>query len=776
VRSVLNNIWSLFNEAPVELKNKPVGTLLTLDMLFDMIGSSVDSDVLLTLHRLFDKTEAESMERKVAKAIALLEMNGDARPVTDEMLTKLLYPALGSRGVKNEVEAALNILKRDNWIQYSEKSGWSVQNNAAQEWNRQKSEISVTASEIDELLRELSVSIVEPVAQPVYPRLGVRFPLSCFWGTDSPDDRFSGRGEPTAVSVCFHWVTNQGRRENAETWLDLSRDKKTMIHWVSGDTSNLESLVRDWKKSSKMIARFRGQSGLTPVQSRLLVIEQGNADSNRESLKKELRTVWTEGCLYFDGGREEARVSGTGFETALKAACESRIERIYHSFEPGNVHLTPADFDQLLKRDTGGLSRVFLDGPGSLGLARSDGGKIVIKPEGIVPQSIYSYIKIKSFDSGERIFAEFAGPPYGWSRLVIKSAVVALLRDEKVKFDTITSITDPDARKIFDSDREFGRAEIETRIITDGDLSGRDRNAMQNFFEKVMHLPNVDNSLETLADLVFQKFPHIKDQVASVERTLTRLGLQLPQAITELNSALTECLSNRLADTALRRLKAKLPVLEAGYPQLLHAAEALSEGTVRELSNLIQCLDVEASQLAEIDDTGEILDDIESIRGQFSHAEPWKGYADVKSAMDSIKVRYRTSRERLAREEQTVLELVLSSIKSRTDFGDLEREAQDEVLGIVTSAYKDIDGDAVEPRLVSLSRLPVQIREAGDRAQRRFDQLLTELHHDTRVRVMRSGLRYKTFANEAELDGAITELREKCRDVFASGDTVRFEE
>ena len=776
VRSVLNNIWSLFNEEPVALKNQPVGALLTLDMLFDMIGSSVDSDVLLTLHRLFEKTAADSMERKVAKAIALLEMNGDARPVTDEVLAKLLYPALGSRGVKSEVEAALKTLKDDNWIQYSEKSGWSVQNNAAQEWNRQKNEISVSAGEIDEFLRELSASIVEPVGQPVFPRLGVRFPLACFWGSDNPEDRIAGRGEPTAVSVCFHWASSQAKRENSEIWLDASRDKKTMIHWVSGDTSTLESLVRDWKKSQKMIARYRGQSGLTPVQSRLLVIEQGNADANREALKKELRTVWTEGCLYFDGGREEARAAGTTFETIVKTACESRIERIYHSFEPGNVHLTGADFDQLLKKDTGGLSRVFLDGPGSLALARSDGGKIVIKPEGAVPQAIYAYIKEKTFDTGERIFAEFAGPPYGWSRLVIKSAVVALLRDEKIKFDSITAITDPDARKIFESDREFARAEIEARVVTEGDLTGRDRNAIQDLFERVMRLPNVDNSVETLADLVFQKFPHIKDQITVLERTLTRLGLALPQPIGELNSALTDCLSNRLADTSLRRVKAKLPVLAAGYPQLVHAAEALSESTVRELTALKMCLDVEAAQLAEIDENGDINDDQEAIRAQFAQSEPWKGYADVKNAMDAIKARYRSTRERLARDEQAAQEQVLSAIKARAEFALLERDAQDEILGLATEAYRDIDADAVEPRLVSLSRLPVQLREAGDRAQRRFDQILNERDKAKRVRPVRSGLRNRTFTSEAELETAIGELREKCRDAFAAGDTVRFEE
>ncbi|HNY21118.1 MAG TPA: BREX system P-loop protein BrxC, partial [Treponemataceae bacterium] len=776
VRSVLNNIWSLFNEDPVALKNRPVGTLLTLDMLFDMIGSSVDSDVLLTLHRLFEKTPPDSMERKVAKAIALLEMNGDNRPVTDEALAKLLYPALGSRGVKNEVEAALKTLKDENWIQYSEKTGWSVQNNAAQEWNRQKNEISVSAGEIDEFLRELAASIVEPVAQPVFPRLGVRFPLACFWGSDNPEDRISGRGEPTAVSVCFHWAANQAKRDNKEIWLDASRDKKAMIHWVSGDTSSLESIARDWKKSQKMIARYRGQSGLTPVQSRLLVMEQGNADAKREALKKDLRTVWTEGCLYFDGGREEARAAGTSFESILKTACETRIERIYNAFEPGNVHLTIADFDQLLKKDTGGLSRVFLDGAGALGLARSDGGKIVIKPDGAVPQAIYAYLKEKTFDLGERVFAEFAGPPYGWSRLVIKSAVVALLRDEKIKFDAITAITDPDARKIFESDREFARSEIEVRVIGDDDLTGRDRNAIKGFFEDVMHLPNADNSAETLADLVFQKFPHIKDQIGAIERTLTRFGLTLPLPIVDLNSALTDCLSSRLADTALRRVKAKLPVLVAGYPQLTHAAGSLSESTVRELTALKQCLDVEAAQLAEIDEADGTRDDAEAIRAQFAQSEPWKGYADVKPSMEAIKTRYRATRERLAREEREAQDQVLSAIKARADFALLERDAQDEILGIVTETYRDIDMDAVEPRLVSLSRLPVQLREAGDRAQRRFDQIVNERDRAKRVRAVRSGLRNRTFASEAELDEAIADLREKCRDAFAAGDTVRFEE
>jgi len=776
VRSVLNNIWSLFNEQPVALKDKPLGTLLTLDMLFDMIGSSVDSDVLLTLHRLFERTDGNSMERKAAKAIALLEMNGDAQPVTKELLSSLLYPELGAQGVDAQVEKALDALRKDNWIQYGEKSGWSIQNNAAQEWNRQKAAFSVSAGERDEILRKLTAEIVEPVAQPVFPRLGVRFPLACFWDTDLPEDRLTGRGEATSVDVCFHWVPNQGRREKAEEWLDLSRDKKKMIHLVSGETSVMESLVNDWKKAQKIIARYRGQSGLTPVQSRLLIIEQGAAETAYEALRKELRTAWLEGSFYFDGRREAATGSGSTFDAALKGGAEGIIARLYHQFESGNVHITINDFNQLFDKDTGGLSSVFLLGPGGLGIARSDSGKIVFSPEGAVPTAILAHIRERSFVTGEELFKLFASPPYGWSRQVIKSSVIALLRDEKVKIGAITAIRDPDARKLFEGDREFARAEIETRHVDGDSISARDRNAMCQFFEKTLKASNVDNNSDSLADLVFEKFPKIKDQIAVIERSLSSLKIPLQAPIADLNAALTECLSNRLAEVALYRLKANLAVLEAGYPRLVQTSEALGEATVKELKSLRSALEVEAAQLGEIEEDDAIVSDIQILKDQFAQTEPWKGYADSLPASDAIRATYKARRELYARIERILYDETVSRLKARPDFAHLDTDAQDGVLSLVSSVFQDIDTDATQPSLVSLSRLESLIREAEDRAQRLIDQEINRAVTGERVQMVKTGLRNKMVSNEAELESALGTLRERCLTVLASGDKVRFEE
>jgi len=273
---------------------------------------------------------------------------------------------------------------------------------------------------------------------------------------------------------------------------------------VSGETNAMESLARDYRKSQKMIARYRGQSGLTPVQSRLLIIEQGSADSVYENLRKELRAAWLDGTFYFDGSGEAALAVGSSFDTALRLAAEARMARLYHQFEAGNVHIIESDFRQLFEKDTAGLSSIFMNGPGALGLARSDGGRIVFSPSGSVPSAISTYIRERSFVTGEQLFSVFTSPPYGWSKLVTKSSVIALLRDEKLRMGPITSIRDPDARKLFESDREFTRAEIEPRIMDDGDISARDRTAMRQFFELTLGVANVDNSSDILADLVFQ--------------------------------------------------------------------------------------------------------------------------------------------------------------------------------------------------------------------------------------------------------------------------------
>lgn len=784
VRSVLNNIWDLFNRPPVSLKDRPLGDLVTLDQLYDIIGSSVDSDVQLTLHRIFDKHPADSMESRAVKAIALLEMNGEQLPVTAELLAGLLYPRLGSGPVLEAVQTALKALQAEGWVQFQEKTGYSIQNNAAQDWNRQKAEINVPLSEIEDQLKDALLALAESVAQPTW--LGARFPLVVWWGREQ---RLSSRNEPTCSALCFHWVGNAGRRQRTDEWLALSREDAKRFHWVSGDTSGLETLAREWCRSVKMVARYRSQGQLQPMQTQLLYREQAESERLHVRIRKDMGAVWMEGRFYFDGMETDPSEAGGGFAASLKREVEGRLGRLYHQFEQGNIDVKDGDFRQLLERDTAGLSTVFLDQPGSLGIAAQDGSRIVFSPAGAVPKAILAAIEEKSYLSGENLVVLFAGPPYGYGRLVIKSAVVGLLRDEKILVrgengSDISSVMDPGARNTFESDREFNKAEVERRQ-GDVELGSRDRTAIRQFFERVLGLSNVDNASDVLADLTFKHFVRIKDSVAETRRKLESLGLALPAELSALDRSLSDCLGDRHVDKALRRVKANLDALTDGYPRLADLLASLTSTTEEALRELRDTLRVHASQLVEVDALSPVEAQRDDVEAHLKGAAPWRGYADAKPAATAIRRQYESTRAELLRRQDESLEAAMDELKLRPEFAGVDEDGQFALLKPLRQLRQDTGALAVQPGLLLLAQVPSRMAEALSRAHRALDRLASTGGGDevegagrgpvAPIHTVRIELRNKVVTSEAELDLHLARLRDECLAQLRQGARVRFE-
>jgi hypothetical protein len=773
VRSVLNNIWSLFNDAPVQLKDRPVGTLLTLDMLYDIIGSSVNSDVQLTLHRIFEKYPPESWESRVAKAIALLEMNADQMPVTQELLAQLLYPALGAASPADDVSAALEQLTADNWIQYRETHGYAIQNNAAQDWNRRKREITVTGQEIDTKLQEFQERLVEGVSQPTF--LNVRFPLACWWGETV---RLTGSNGPTQVQVTFHWPTTAAARTDRDRWISRSRQTPLVLHWVAGDTATVTSLVRDHLKSRKMAESKHRSGQLPPTQQQLLYQEMAEAERLAGEVQRELRRAWMAGMIVFNGLVEEPE--GSAFDAALKATTEAHLPEIFHKFAQGNVRITDSDFAHLLKRDTAGLPLVFLDGQDRLGIAWNDGGKVLFRSAGTVPREIMDHIASRPYVTGEQLITHFGSPPYGYARIVIKASVVGLLREERVRLTgpgstVITSVIDPGAHDIFQQDRQFAAAEIEAKQDGEG-VDPKDRNRIRRFFEEVVGVTNPDNTSDALADLTFQHFAAYKDRIAEVERAFAAIGGDAPSYLQTLSKTLTECISDRQVETVLRRVKQVLPEISDGITRLAEAQAALTPSTVSELRAFAQILQYPVAQLREIGEDDAVTGEIDAVGDQLSGDQPWRAYADTKPAAEAIGAHYRAVRERLLAAQDAELQTAEDQLKLRPDFAALTEDEQFEVLQMVRRAAIDTTADAQQPILMAVEQAPARIREAAVRAQARVDDLRAHADASERIHPVRLGLRNAIITTPAELDDALGRVRKKCLRELETGAKVRLED
>jgi hypothetical protein len=786
VRSVLNNIWDLFNREPVALKARSIGALMTLDMLYDIIGSSIDSDVQLTLHKAFEKLEANSWETKVIKAISLLEMNAEQLPVELSLISSLLYPELGSASVEGEVKTALENLSKDNWIHYHEKSGWRVQNNAAQDWNRQKSEISIPASRIADLLIDLQKDIVSTVNQPTLD--GARFPLESFWGLEQ---KITGKNDSTKVKLCFHWADNASKRKDLDQWINLSRQHKRMFHWVSGDPSNLVSEVRDFERSQRMIDRYKGQGQLQPLQQQLMYQEQAESERLWEEIKKEIKQVWIRGVFLFDGDPIEMNQAGASFENALKTEIEKKIGQLFNKFSQGHISITESDFKQLLEKDTSGLGIVFFDGEGALGIAQNDAGKIIFKCDGQVPCQLFQYLEQRTYLTGEQLINYFGADPFGYSAIVIRSSVIGLLREERLRIidhkkNEISSIQDPGAKSLFEQQREFLRAEIE--INKETALTGRDRTALRKFFVDSMGLSNVEGVSDMLADLVFKHFPEWKDKVSELNSKLGSLSIQVPEELKEFNKALTACLENRQVQKTLERVKTNLAIIEQGVARVKEMEESLNDDTEKELRQLKNILDVHVQQLEAVSEESAVSDSVSSLKNHMQGSAPWRGYADVKPMAEKIITNYKQIRNDYKDQQQAELENQLSQIKLRSDFADLEPDKQQEVVQRVRKVFVDVDEEAVQPQLLLIKQTPDRIREATSEAHRFIDQLVNESASNgedpgpdmpkpkPKVHTIHLNLRNKIINDVNELEQLLAKLKEQCLKEINAGAKVRFEE
>jgi hypothetical protein len=786
VRSVLNNIWDLFNREPVALKSRAVGTLMTMDMLYDIIGSSIDSDVQLTMHKAFEKLDENSWDIKVIKSISLLEMNAEIIPVQLSLLTSLLYPELGSPSVEDKIKSALENLNNDNWIHFDEKHGWRVQNNAAQDWNRQKSEISIPASRIIEVLIDLQKEVLGTVNQPTLG--GARFPLESLWGLEQ---KILGKNDSTKVTINFHWETNSSKRKDLDQWINLSRQHKRTFHWLSGDPSALESTVRDYERSKRIISLYKSQGQLQPLQQQLMFQEQAESERLWEKVKKGLRQVWTQGVFFFDGDSEDMSQSGVSFEKALKSNIENKMGQLFNKFSQGYIHITESDYKQLLEKDTSGLGRVFFDGKDSLGIAQNDAGRIVFKCEGQVPKEIYQYLEERTYLTGEQLINHFGADPFGYSAKVIQASIIGLLREEKLcildaKKNDITSIQDPGAKSLFEQYREFIKAEFEVNKTTS--LTGRDRTTLRRFFEQSFGLSNVESESDTLADLVFKHFPEWKDKAFNLKSKLESLTIPVPNELKEFNTALTGCLENRQVQKTLERFKKNLDVIEKGVARVKELEESLNEDTEAELRQLKSILKVQVEQLKHVEEDSEISESVNSLESQMQSHSPWRGYADVKPMAENISLYYQQIRVKYKERQTNELNTQIVDIKTRPDFADLELDKQQEVLQKIRQAFIDIDEHAVQPALLRIKQTPDRIKDASAEAHQLLDDLINEppeVEEDDepiptpprpRVHIVKLGLRNKVISDKNELEQVLSNLREKCLKELDEGINVRFEE
>jgi len=775
IRGLLQLLGELFRAQ--KLAELPVGELVTLERIYEVQQTALDSDVQQTLSRIFKHCadNNDALGERVAKAVSLLELISDTQAVDARLVAACLYDRLDRGDISSDVTEALERLRNANLLGYSEKSGYKVQSSAGQEWERERRDIGVPTETVSELVQE---ALTYLLGGPERPRLqGRPFPWSASFsdGRRFADHVLLDARDPAAVVVDVRYL--QVADQSRATWIKRSDETalRDRIVWVTGDPGQVADLCRQLARSRRMVSRYQPRrESLTPAKRVLLQEELNRSEDLESKARKAVDEALMGGRIYFRARDTDPRELGGAFGPTLNRIGTQVLPDLFPRFTATTV--TPGELMVLLDKELSGPSPKFL--PADLGILELDAGRFVPTCSGQVPARILQRIEDEKGLSGASLLTHFGKPPYGYPNPVVRACVAGLLRAGKVRIRPdgaaeITSVRDAGVRELFDKERGLIRADIFPAGETE--IGPRDRTRICRFFEEQLN-HRMDRENDAIADAVFQHFPIQGSRLRSVEERLNRLPgpPPTPNALVALGKALEDCRRSRQVLPTVKEVKSHLDALRDGVQQLGKLHAELTDEAIAEVAELDRAA---RYPLAQLKDLGVLPPEAhgpsDRIEEQLRSPFAWRGAAGLSGDAEMLWAAYAVARGRIIEKQEQLAEGARERVRARKAFIGLSADLSHRVLRPITEALIETTGQAVAPTLRALaSGMERRLHDAEDLANERLDSLLVNDDDPVIVKVA-LGLRNREIGNAADLDALLDEIRSRVTAQLTDGRRIR---
>ena len=773
IRGLLQLLGELFREQ--RLGEKELGTLITLDNIFDVQQSALDNDVQTTLVRLFAHEDVVSDELAVraAKAVALLELIQEQEPTTPALVAQCLYSQMGLGNQVSEVTQALEKLRNLSLLSYSEKTGYKIQSSAGQEWARERDRYTVTADSTSEVVSLKLKELLGSAENPKYQNNRFRWAAYYSDGRQRQNERLQVPSELAVVTVDFRYVPKADNQ--AAQWIKESADRDYLF-WVASRQDGLEGEVKKLVRSRYMLSRYESrQSTLSAGKKRLLSEERGRCETLEGRVKSAVAEAFVGGELYFRGRQLDRQQYGSGFASLLTRAAEGLMPDLYHLYV--DVPVTNAELLQLLEPTLSGTSYKFM--AEGLGILALDAGKYVPTCEGVVPTRIEQYVLSEGGVSGSALMTHFGGPPYGYAADVVRACLAGLLRAGKIRLRAgaeVTSVRDPGAKDLFTKALDLKRADV--LPPSDKGITGRDLNAICQFFDRQLG-EKLDRDKDVVVDKVHERFRAQAGRLRDLEQRYSKLPgrVALPQGLQKLQEAIEDCTRSRQVEPTLVATKRHLDTLQDGIYELGKSLSELSDEKVSAVRRAAEVRSHQVAQLKQISRLGGIEAQVAALKAHFevNETKPWEEIAEVLGAIETIEAHYQAVRLDLIEQQEQAFEAARGQLQHRQGYAELIEAQAERVLRPLREAVSATTKEALQPPLIELKEpARSRITQAAELANRYFDDALAEKTGAQVIEInVTSLLSNREVSSVAEMDALLEQMRDSVAEKLSGSTDIR---
>jgi hypothetical protein len=452
-RTIIKLAQQLLINPAVNLADAPVGEMVRLDQIYDLVEGNIGSEVRAKIAGIA-KELSHPLAQPVAKAICLLQYVKSVHR-SAENIAAALHPSITGDSQLASVKEALRELEAAQKVRQGD-DGYRIPTPAEDDWERVRNGISPKPGDSHRLHSEVLSGFWQP--QPSH----TLFDTKTFKAGLAIQGREVSSGD---MVFQLHLATDGNEFDALAAELRTrSQQERKHVFWAVALTDAIDRETVELFRSKEMLARKERETKGEDTPA-LIAEERIRQRRHNDELRRLLRAACLSGRIYFRGNDRSPDDRAVDVGKTAAEVLGQVLPEIFDRFKEAAAKATDVKkgTDALFTAENlQGLPGVF----GHLALLRDEKGKAVFRTESGPLKEVLDRIDERAnygdTASGRYLADEFAKEPFGWDFEVVRLLVLSLLRAGKVeatsKGQTIDAATSVDARDTFSNNNLFRQA------------------------------------------------------------------------------------------------------------------------------------------------------------------------------------------------------------------------------------------------------------------------------------------------------------------------------